>query len=168
MTKQLMRCGGVLSEAAQIFLLQVEIGRDGCVSGMLHWMSHEKALHFVGIDQAILMINAWLEEENPLPAELTLRSFKAGRQMRPAFCSSDQQNHAEIGRCGNARRKESLLVYIIRQEHTSWQGEVRWKSQKICFRSTLELMCLVYSALNSPKVIGTADESISMPKVEAV
>lgn len=149
MMRQLVRADGTLSEATQTFLLQAEAGGDGCVSGTLRWVNHEKALHFVGIDCALLAIDAWLDEENPRPADMNLRTFRAGRHMRPAVCGANLQGLTGVARRrGDARRKEAFLVRIIFRQHNSWQGEVCWKAQRLYFRSTLELMCLIHSALD--------------------
>lgn len=45
--------------------------------------------------------------------------------------------------------KGTFLVRIKFQQHSSWQGEVYWaeKKRKLCFRSELELLRLIDSAL---------------------
>ena len=62
--------------------------------------------------------------------------------------SSELVSLAGLGRRGDARRREAFLVRIICRQHNSWQGEVCWKAQRLYFRSTLELMCLIHSALD--------------------
>lgn len=60
--------------------------------------------------------------------------------------------------CGNAARPEDLhagglatfLIRILRREHQSWQGTVRWVEgeQQQAFRSALELVSLIDSAIS--------------------
>ena len=65
----------------------------------------------------------------------------------PRIAEADRMKLSGQGRRGDARRRESFLVRIVCRQHNSWQGEVGWKAQRLYFRSTLELMCLVHSAL---------------------
>ena len=154
------------------FLLHTEMTADGSVTGMINRISHGQAVSFTGLDQALLIINEWLEEEKPLSSESALRTFKTERRRRSAahgvsgvfvmestgesFAAADAAKPAVsdaarltgLGRRGDARRKEAFLVRIICRQHNSWQGEVCWKAQRLYFRSTLELMCLIHSALD--------------------
>ena len=49
----------------------------------------------------------------------------------------------------NGKKKATFVVEIMYQQHTTWQGLVTWidKGKKQFFRSTLELMRLIDSAL---------------------
>ena len=154
-----------------VFLLHTEMAADGGVTGVINRMSHGQAVSFAGLDQALLIINEWLDEEKPLSADSVLRTFETGRRRRPVAHGvgsvsvmestgesstatdaakpvvSDAARLTGLGRRGDARRKEAFLVRVICRQHNSWQGEVCWKAQRLYFRSTLELMCLIHSAL---------------------
>ena len=155
-----------------VFLLHTEMTADGGVTGRINRISYGEVVSFAGLDQALLMINEWLDEEKPLSSDMVLRTFETGRRRRSAAhavsgeysmgsgCESsadasaakpavsDAARLAGLGRRGDARRKEAFLVRIICRQHNSWQGEVCWKAQRLYFRSTLELMCLIHSALD--------------------
>ncbi len=176
-----------------VFLLHTEMTADGGVTGMINRISHGEAVSFAGLDQALLMINEWLDEEKPLSSDSVLRTFETGRRRRPAAhavsgsvsmesghepftvtdaakqAGSDAARLAGLGRRGDARRKEAFLVRIICRQHNSWQGEVCWKAQRLYFRSTLELMCLIHSALDPGAVKSkSAARSIARPVFRVV
>ncbi len=46
--------------------------------------------------------------------------------------------------------KNKFIIQILSRENNTWQGTIEWieKKQKIPFRSALELMCLINSALD--------------------
>lgn len=153
MTERLKGSGGAVPTAAQMFLLQVSVRRDGSVFGMLRTLYHEKAMHFTGIDQAVLMINEWMNLEDVSSGELDFRTFTGER-----ISYWDNGSNAGISDAGGVgsrqyqeiavRRTESFLVHVVCRQNTSWQGEVRWNGQRCCFRSGLELISLVRSALD--------------------
>ncbi len=123
------------------FLLHTEMTDDGAVRGAVIRVSRGGAVPFIGLDQAFLVINEWLEEENPLSDDSAMRTFMAGHRRKSRFS-------ADAGRAGTtAGRLDDFLVRVICREHNSWQGEVRWNGQRVYFRSALELLCLLNSAL---------------------
>lgn len=127
------------------FLLHAEMLDDGSVTGRIIRMPQKETVPFAGLDRAFLMINEWMDEDQPVPADAAFRTFKTGRGRRAV---SETAGLSGLGRRGDARRREAFLVRIICRQHNSWQGEVCWKAQQLYFRSTLELMCLIHSALD--------------------
>ena len=67
-----------------VFLLHTEMTADGGVTGRINRISYGEVVSFAGLDQALLMINEWLDEEKPLSSDMVLRTFEAGRRRRPA------------------------------------------------------------------------------------
>ena len=123
------------------FLLHTQMTNEGAVRGAVMRVSRGGAVPFIGLDQAVLVINEWLEEENPLSEDAAMRTFMAGHRRKSRFS-------ADAGRAGTtAGRRDDFFVRVIFREHNSWQGEVRWNGQRAYFRSTLELICLLNSAL---------------------
>ncbi len=53
----------------------------------------------------------------------------------------------------NIRNSETFVIRIYGQENATWQGEVQWTAvqKKQSFRSALELMKLIDSALEKRK-----------------
>ncbi len=153
MSMQRDRSGGTEPRASQMFLLQVGYRGDGSVAGMLRIYDCEKAVRFTGIDQAILMINEWLNREGSQSGAVELRTFDqdgpsyldradaAGTKAADAAPGLQYQNI-------NERRTESFLIHVICRQNTSWQGEVRWNGQRSYFRSGLELISLIRSGLD--------------------
>lgn len=174
---------GQVLKTASVFLMHAEMTADGGVIGIIDRFSRGEAVSFAGLDRAILIINEWLDEEKPLSEDMVLRTFKSGRRARPAGLRCTALPGSEtvrptgqegacltgLGRRGDARRKEAFLVRIICRQHNSWQGEVCWKAQRLYFRSALELMCLIHSALD-PGAVGakSAASSIERPVFRVV
>ena len=75
---------------------------------------------------------AWLNEEKPKPLSPCWEP--------QLFCHAD-------------RASEVFYIRVLYRQHSSWQGEIYWKQdqQKQYFRSVLELMLLIDSALQGPK-----------------
>ena len=67
-----------------VFLLHTEMAADGGVTGTINRISDGEAVSFAGLDQALLMINEWLDEEKPLFSDEVLRTFRTGRRKYPA------------------------------------------------------------------------------------
>ncbi len=152
MSKQLERSGGTVPTAAQMFLLQVSVRGDGSVAGMLRVFDYEKAVRFMGIDQAILMINEWLNRTGFPSGSMELRTFDPEwssywDRMAAADASAADKALGQQYQKITERRTESFLIHVIYRQNTSWQGEVRWNGQRSYFRSGLELMSLIRSGL---------------------
>ena len=141
------------------FLLRGSITETGAVSGVIHHFYHDKDVGFEGLDMAVLVINDWLEEYRFSPSAVTLRTFAASGKC-PVGSSGNTEDGMADSRNGKSisRRKESFLIRILYREHTSWQGEIRWRDHRAYFRSVLEMMALLRSALNQQRFCGTADE----------
>lgn len=140
-----------------MFLLQAGVRGDGSIAGMLRIYDYEKAVRFAGIDQAILMINEWLNRESPQSGKVELRTFdpnglsyleRADVEGTLAADTALEQQYQKI----SERRTESFFIHVIYRQNTSWQGEVRWNGQRSYFRSGLELMSLIRSGLERPLV----------------
>jgi len=50
-------------------------------------------------------------------------------------------------------RASTFILRILYRQHSSWQGTIRWceGKQEMCFRSALELLILMDSALQDAK-----------------
>ncbi len=58
------------------------------------------------------------------------------------------------------RNRETFAVQILSQQHSTWQGTVSWTSQQKTqpFRSTLELIKMIDSALDESNISGAEPE----------
>ncbi len=154
-------------EMAGAFLMQAEMAEDGCVLGTVHPFSGGEDMSYAGLDQALLLMNRCLDEQDPQPVGMTLRTFRTGRGLRSSAGGAGCTRYPGSIRRGAARRKEAFLVRVICRQHSSWQGEVCWNAQRLCFRSTLELMCLIHSVFE-PGVSRTFAGSVERPVFRAV
>ncbi len=145
------------------FLLHTEMSAHGCATGMINRLSCGEVVPFVGLDQALLMMNGWMDENEYCSDDASMRTFqtKNGVHSHKTIvdvralerCGADQpENRSQwyVGRerRGAARRKETFLVRVICRQHTSWQGEICWRNQRIYFRSCLEMIYLIQSVLS--------------------
>lgn len=76
-------------------------------------------------------------------------SRENGQQRMPAEHRGGNTVNDTEHKKETAEGKGTFLVRIKFQQHSSWQGEVFWaeKKRKSCFRSELELIRLIDSAL---------------------
>ena len=155
----------------RVFRICVRDADDGSFAGVVQNLSTDQKKFFAGLDQAFLLINGWMDEWDQPSGDSELREFQTecgvpfymeeipddrperGEEEPEAAAAAESglRQCPGLGRRGAARRKEAFLVRIICRQHTSWQGEVCWKNQRLYFRSTLELMSLIHSALK-PRV----------------
>lgn len=82
----------------------------------------------------------WIMKETDYPNEQEYRTFQQTEQMKVINPLPESK---KMGKKGN------FIIKILFKQHTSWQGIVRWceKEQEVSFRSGLELLFLMDSAL---------------------
>lgn len=51
-------------------------------------------------------------------------------------------------------KKQTFVMEIYETQHQSWQGKLRWVQgqEEQCFRSVLELLCLINSVIDKEKL----------------
>lgn len=102
----------------------------------------EGGIEFQGVMELLLHLDSMLEELN-YP-----QSFAIRRVFRPAIGRLEQHHLSEgvkVGKVG------TFSLKILFRQNASWQGAVTWHEGKSeeGFRSVLELLFLLDSALNS-------------------
>lgn len=82
----------------------------------------------------------WIMEESRDPNYQEYRTFQQTEQMKVIKPLPESKSMGKKG---------TFVVKILFKQHTSWQGTVKWceKEQEISFRSGLELLFLMDSAL---------------------
>lgn len=156
MAESYSRLSENMSDMTRTFLLRGSITETGAVSGVIHRFYSDEDAVFEGLDMAVLIINDWLEECRFPPSGTALRTFDGTERRLPGAARETEEDAADAGR-GERRtgRKESFLIRILCREHTSWQGELRWRNHQAYFRSVLEMMALLRSAFDRKRVCGT-------------
>ncbi len=129
---------------AKVFRLQVSRGQDGSSFGTVYWNYGEQTVRFIGLDQAVLQIQRWLDQLYEPDRSTRFRTFGIGSA--PAAACFGPAAAAVPG--GARIRSEVFLIRVYFRQHTSWQGEVRWNGKKRYYRSGLELISLICSGLD--------------------
>lgn len=82
----------------------------------------------------------WIMKELHYPKEQEYRTFQQTEQMKVSTPLPESKKTGKMG---------TFIVKVFFKQHTSWQGTVKWceKEQEISFRSGLELLFLMDSAL---------------------
>lgn len=104
---------------------------------------------FESLSQFLVKMEALLDERN-MP-----QSYTAPRTFCSIIDTMDAGSPAAHVRKGD---KATFEIQVIFRQHTSWQGVVIWleKKQEQSFRSVLELVMLLDSALRSREGSGAA------------
>ena len=114
---------------------------DGVFKGRFYHATHGMC-SFRSLSQFLLKMETILEEmQEP-------QSYTSKRTFASMFASG---NDAE---CPASFRKGALATFemkVLFRQHSSWQGILDWKDQRAeqSFRSVLELVCLLDSALQN-------------------
>ena len=116
---------------------------DGYEEGVLKGRFYHAAYgmsEFRSLSQFLLKMESLLEQmQEP-------QSYTSKRTFSPMFAHDDNTGHP--GRFRKGERATFELKILFRQ-HSSWQGMIDWKERNTeqSFRSVLELICLLDSAL---------------------
>lgn len=155
----------------RIFMLCVKGQTAGVCTGTIHNLYLEQRQNFIGLADAVLKIDAIMDNlDNPQattqhrdftkkPAKRTYRR-KAQQQVDERTWSKRGQQLVqqfwplESFQSETQAEKDGAVVFYVLvrfRQHSSWQGHVTWRNGKrrIVFRSVLELLHLVQSALES-------------------
>ncbi len=157
MEEQVKKASGIVPEEAGLYMLRCTLTENGAVSGVIRRFFCDRSEPFSGLDQAVLLIDGWLSGKVDTPEKRELRTFSSIRKAR----SRERQEEAFAG--GDDTRtgvipigSEAFLIRVYYRQHISWQGTVRWRSQQVPFRSSMELMHLIRTALESCTQLRTA------------
>ena len=120
-------------------LVCVDDYRDGVFFGRLYHAQQGMSC-FRSLSQFLMKMECLLEEiQEP-------QSYTAKRTFSSMLPSDDEASYAAQFRKG---AKATFELKVLFRQHSSWQGIVVWKERKTeqSFRSVLELICLLDSAL---------------------
>ncbi len=151
---------GVRSERAQTMLITVDSFDNDLARGTLHTFSCQKVRAFSSLDQLLFAMDEALEQSNlsqtapplrreilpPLPGEPCESNAGSGDK-EPEPCV---QTYAQATLKAKHGQMANFYVRILCRDHASIQGVLMWHEMetKTAFRSELELLLLLRSALN--------------------
>ncbi len=154
---------GVWRSASLISLCLDSGGKEG-ERGELYHLYAGKPAAFCSLFDALNQMEELYDVLSFPPASARMRSFLTDQRM--GDLTAEKETALEPKDIRDARAFEQMLRYrgkkatfwirILYRQHTSWQGEVTWveRQKKEYFRSTLELIRLIHSALRAEKQNG--------------
>lgn len=124
----------------QTLLVCVDRYENGVPQGQLY-LPGQQGERFTSLSQLLLRGDRMFEQ-NGIQSFTVPRIFAVTRPLEEAPCDAGEMTR------GNIATFELRLLF---RQHASWQGEVLWleKNTRQNFRSVLELVCLMDSALRS-------------------
>jgi len=138
----------VCGEAYRTTQVCIDSYEHGVPVGCFYNLGQEDEVHsFNSLSQMLVGMEHMLDSIRYPQAFTAKRSFAALPELRPG------------GQPGQKAREGQLATFVIRilfRQHTSWQGSVTWVETKgeQTFRSVLELILLMDSALNDSRSSG--------------
>ena len=120
-------------------LVCVDSYNSGILSGRFY-RSYQNAESFESLSVFLMKMQALMDELQSPQAYTAIRSF------------TDMLQQHEEGETSGICRRGALATFelqILFRQHSSWQGVLIWREKKLeqSFRSVLELICLMDSAL---------------------
>lgn len=131
------------------YILAVDSYKDGVLKGRLYSPSRDMET-FESLSQFLIKMETLLDALHAPESFTKVRSFSAaGRSGEMSHDPSPVQKGALA----------TFELQIIFRQHTSWQGVIRWLGENAehSFRSVLELILLMDSALQREMEEGTAE-----------
>lgn len=139
-----------LPDTSRQYLLLVTSWDGKRASGVVHNLFVQTPYAFDGLDDAVFSMDGMMDGLGAPQADTALRTFDKGRaSARP---TGGPMRHPQywLPQSLHAGRAAVAVFYIqVRyRQHSTWQGELLWKGHdKVFFRSVLELLRLLHSAL---------------------
>ncbi len=132
------------------------------ISGRIYHPGNETPVHFNEIGRLLIQADKLMDEQNyPQPSTLSRSFVKSLQSQAKSKEKKLMPKKTEVSEKGG---KGTFVVQIQYRQHATWQGKVLWaeKNESMQFRSALELLKLIDSALdedaavqeNSPKENG--------------
>lgn len=136
-------------------------GREG-ERGELYHLCGTKPVAFCSLFEAVNRMEELYDALSGPQAPARLRSFAKAQRMeellpetvpkQPAPGAGERLDTGALERLLHRRgAKATFWIRVLYRQHASWQGEVTWveRQKKEYFRSTLELLRLIGSALGA-------------------
>ena len=154
--------------AANLMSICVDGRRNSDISGRLYHRGRPEPVLFENTGQAMIEMEKWCDLVGYPQPEVIVRKFKIKTSVPNGGTvekSDKNQEQFGIGKTEEAvsvasedllkeeGNKGTFVVHIKYRQNATWQGQVMWaeKKQTCSFRSALELLKLIDSALDEEK-----------------
>lgn len=166
-----MNNGEINLSAPNLMCICVDGRNHSDISGRLYHRGRKQPVPFDNSGQALFEMEMWCDRVGYPQSGVVARKFKtkppklddaAGREWdkRPVQSGGRETEEAMLVAGEEILNKEgkegTFVVHIKYRQNATWQGQVTWaeKKQTCSFRSALELLKLIDSALDEEKKQG--------------
>lgn len=144
---------------ASYFFFQIYKEKEDVLSGKLYYPKSREEAEFQGLDNAILIMDAMMDEDNYPQRAVEKRTFAQKSDKDEALQSrfdgirtaEEGFSWSEILSYEENSKKIYFSIHILYRQNASWQGKLQWRKESRMFRSVLELMCLIREAVEIEK-----------------
>ena len=146
--------------SARLFVVELTLQEGRVGQGLIHNLFFAEPRSFSDLGDAILKMDHMMDELRCPQADTERRSFCSAKRVRGKRTREERMRDEQAGKTFVQHRHSDIFtrrlagasafyINVIYRQHSSWQGEVTWPEtgQKKSFRSALELMYLIMSAL---------------------
>lgn len=144
---------GIFYSAPDLMAVCVDGRRDSDIYGRIYYKQSEEPVQFLSTAHMLKEMDAICERLGYPQAAVKSRSFK--KNAKNDRESADMKKSETEGReddriLENPGDEATFVVHIQYRQNATWQGRVTWadKKQSMNFRSALELLKLIDSALD--------------------
>lgn len=132
------------SRGKSILTIRVTSYENCCLQGYVSTDQEERGQAFCSGIQMLLMVDAFMNSVNTPQRNEEQRRFVSQNE-----CFSMKNDWSE-----NLEDISPIATFhmdVMFRQHTTWQGSLIWEEaeQEACFRSVLELICLMHDALTA-------------------
>ncbi len=139
----------IRGEAKRTMMFCIDSYEDQIPKGYIYGGIYETPQRFDCLLQMLLVIEQGLENANYPQAFMKMREFSPTKKIATL---KEDDSDLKVGKLA------TFKVRILFRQNASWQGSISWlegKSEEV-FRSALELILLLNSALDSTAAEGSA------------
>ncbi|MEG0997839.1 MAG: hypothetical protein RSB05_05420 [Clostridiales bacterium] len=128
--------------------------KDKMLQGIASFGIDKKSMVFQNIISVILAFDSFIDSQNFPQASTERRTFNNHKLSKKEVLSMEKNNEVKSNHIGKPPidDKAVFIVEVDYRQNATWQGSVVWveANEKKQFRSALELIMLMTSALDSP------------------
>ncbi len=145
----------VPSTASRI-AVSVQRYTQSCMTGSIYSEYLNRRICFTDVVDFVNKMDLMLDEISFPLATTEYRSFEAVKKEQERMASQGAKGKAEENMANDNDGKRSSDVFVVHvqfRQNATWQGTVKWaeKNEEKRFRSTLELLKIMDSALGEPQ-----------------
>lgn len=128
-----------------IFCLEMQMESGKPHQCLLHNVDTEEYLVCESVMEALVEADKSMERQKYPRGSNVPRTFEPKMQNQEGQESFRRENDAMPHPVW--KKKVTFMIHVISRQCCSWQGYIVWKNQKVSYRSVIELLYLIQSAL---------------------